>query len=240
MQVLLLSNSTNYGESYMNHAKEKVADFLGDKKQVLFIPYAGVTISYDDYALRVQKALESQGIEIVSIHTFSSPEQAIREATAIAVGGGNTFRLLQQLYDKNLLDVIKEKVQAGCPFVGWSAGSNIAGLTICTTNDMPIVEPKSFNCLGLVPFQLNPHYTEHTIPNHGGESRKARIEEYVMLNDTDVVCLPEGSWLEIKGDDIVFDGGTGFKVYQHPDQVRDIKKAAGSEYFDGFKKFTSN
>ncbi|MBO6517194.1 MAG: dipeptidase PepE [Bacteroidia bacterium] len=240
MNILLLSNSTNHGETYMNHAKEKIAQFLGNRKRVLFIPYAGVSISYDAYTETVQAALAEHGIEIQGIHQFDSAQTAIKQAEAIAVGGGNTFRLVQQLYEQGVLDLIRTRVHDGCPFVGWSAGSNVAGPTLCTTNDMPIVEPRSFDCLNLVPFQINPHYTEDTIPNHGGESRKARLEEYICLNTNDVVCLPEGSWLEVNESGIAFDGGEGFKVYQHPDQVLDFEKHAASQYFNRFKKFTSN
>lgn len=240
MKVLLLSNSTNYGETYMSHAKDKVAGFLGDKKKLLFIPYAGVTISYNDYTSRVQDALGGHGIEVEGIHTSESPVKAIQEADAIAVGGGNTFRLLEQLYANDLIDAIVEKVKQGCPYVGWSAGSNVAGLSICTTNDMPIVEPPSFVALGLVPFQINPHYTDATIANHGGESRKARLEEFVALNTTDVVCLPEGTWIEVQGSEIDYDGGEFFTIYQHPNKIEQIAKTSASNYFERFKKFTSN
>ena len=127
MKALLLSNSTNYGASYMEHAKDAVALFLGEAKEVLFIPYAGVTVSYDQYEQTVQNALKGFGITIKSIHKYNDPIQAVKEAKAIAIGGGNTFRLVQLLQDQNLMEPIREAVAAGAPYVGWSAGSNVAG-----------------------------------------------------------------------------------------------------------------
>ncbi len=231
MKALLLSNSTNYGASYMEHAKEAVAHFLGEAKEVLFIPYAGVTVSYDQYEQTVQNALKGFGITIKSIHKYNDPIQAVKESKAIAIGGGNTFRLVQLLQDQNLMEPIREAVAAGAPYVGWSAGSNVAGLTLCTTNDMPIVQPQSFDCLGLVPYQINPHYSEATVPNHGGESRKARLMEYIMLSKTDVVCLPESSWLEIENNQTKYIGQLPMKVYRHPNQVLDFETDEADSYF---------
>lgn len=240
MKALLLSNSTNYGDTYLHHAKSYLAQFLGDRKQLLFVPYAGVTISYDEYTAKVQEALGGFGIEVRGIHTYSSPIDAVNQADAIAVGGGNTFRLLQQLYQEDLVELIRDHVNQGCYYIGWSAGSNVAGPTICTTNDMPIVEPRSFKSFDLVPFQINPHYTEKGVPNHGGETRRARIEEYIRLNDRDVVCLPEGSWLEINGESISYSGNESMKVYRKPDQVLDFEPDATGTYFQDLKKFTSS
>lgn len=231
MRALLLSNSTNYGASYMEHAKEAVSSFLGATKEVLFIPYAGVTVEHDAYTQTVQKALAPYGIKITGIHTYNNPKQAVQDAKAIAVGGGNTFRLVQLLQRYDLIDAIRFSVANGVPYVGWSAGSNVAGPTLCTTNDMPIVEPRSFDCLNLVPFQINPHYSEATIPNHGGESRKARLMEYIMLSKTDVVCLPEASWLLCEGEEIMYFGSGHMKVYQHPDQVIDFEPTEANTYF---------
>lgn len=232
MKALLLSNSTNFGQTYMQHAKSAVADFLGETKEVLFIPYAGVTVSYDKYAETVQNALSEFGINITSIHTIDNPVEAVRNAKAIAVGGGNTFRLVQQLQEKGLLEEIKNAVNLGTPYVGWSAGSNVAGPTLCTTNDMPIVEPTSFDCINLVPFQINPHYSEATIPNHGGESRKARLMEYIALSTKDVVCLPEASWLRIENGRTTYHGSGKMKVYEHPNQVIDFEPTEANSYFE--------
>ncbi|MFT5158352.1 MAG: dipeptidase E [Bacteroidia bacterium] len=194
MNILLLSNSTNFGEHYLDHAHELIGQFLGEVKTLLFIPFAGVTITDADYTAKVAKALSPHGINVINLAQAEDKLAAINNAEAIAVGGGNTFRLLEQLYEFNLIEPIKNKVNSGVPYIGWSAGSNIAGPSICTTNDMPIVEPPSFDALNLVPFQLNPHYTEARLPNHGGETRLDRLTEYVQLNRAKkVVCLPEGS-----------------------------------------------
>jgi dipeptidase E len=216
----------------MQHAKAKVASFLGDEKDVLFIPYAGVTVSYDDYTDHVQNALADFSINIIGIHTRTSALEAVQQAKAIAVGGGNTFRLLKQLYENNLIEAIREKVKSGTKFIGWSAGSNVAGPGIFTTNDMPIVEPPSFKSLGFVPFQINPHYTEQALENHGGETRKARLLEFIKLNTTDVVCLPEGTWLETKDGATEFGGGSSFKVYRHPDQVFEVEADASKDFLN--------
>ena len=230
MNLLLLSNSTNYGASYLEHAKSVIADFLGDVNEVLFIPYAGVTVSYEDYTQKVNDALNPFGIHVKSIASFNNPVEAVKNAKSIAVGGGNTFRLLQQLYDNDLIDVIQEKVKSGCPYIGWSAGSNVAGPSICTTNDMPIVEPQSFNALDLFPFQINPHYSEAVIPNHGGESRRARIEEYITINNTSVICLPEGTWVTANQDGYRFEGGAEMTIYQSP-KLREVLTVSAANDF---------
>ena len=148
------------------------------------------------------------------------------------MGGGNTFRLVQQLQEKGLIDEIKNKVVQNTPYIGWSAGSNVAGPTLCTTNDMPIVQPTSFDCINLVPYQINPHYSEATIPNHGGESRKARLMEYITLSKKDVVCLPEASWLAIEDGKTTYHGDGNMKVYRHPNQVLDFESTEANSYFN--------
>ncbi len=230
MNLLLLSNSTNYGQTYMQHARAKVASFLGDQKEVLFIPYAGVTVTYNDYTAHVQNALAEFDITITGIHTLPSAVDAVKNAKAIAVGGGNTFQLLKTMYENNLISAIQDRVKAGVKFIGWSAGSNVAGPGIYTTNDMPIVEPPSFKSLGFLPYQINPHYTEEALENHGGETREARLMEFIQLNKTDVVCLPEGTWLETTNGATEFGGGSSFKVYRHPDQVFEVEADASSDF----------
>ncbi|MDR2936771.1 MAG: dipeptidase PepE, partial [Rikenellaceae bacterium] len=158
MKLLLISNSTNAGEAYLAHPKEQIGKFLKGVRHVAFVPYAAVTLSYDEYEEKVRKRFLDFDIGVDSIHHTDDPAGALRAAEAIVVGGGNTFYLLKQLQDLGLVDVIRERVSEGVPFVGWSAGSNVACPTICTTNDMPIVEPRSFHAVGLVPFQINPHY----------------------------------------------------------------------------------
>lgn len=223
-RLLLLSNSTMPGEGYFLWAKKYVKDFLGDiSGNVVFIPFAGVTISWDEYFHSVEEAFESMGYPMVALHQEADKKQAVRDAQTIIVGGGNTFHLLHQLYTYDLLEVIKTKVNAGTPFVGWSAGSNICCPTIMTTNDMPVIQPASFHALGLVPFQVNPHYTEATIPHHGGESRDVRLREFIELNrDIDVIGLPEGSLLEVIGEEVKLQGSASAKLFRYGSERLEI------------------
>ncbi|MCA1557724.1 MAG: dipeptidase PepE [Acidobacteria bacterium] len=203
-RLLLLSNSTNYGEEYLRHPLKEIQSFLGTGvKRVLFVPFAGVRGTYDDYAAKVRERFEEIGYGLDSVHESDNPVRAVEQAEAIAVGGGNTFHLLRGLYEANLLEAIRARISGGTPYVGWSAGSNVACPTIMTTNDMPVVEPPSFNALALVPFQINPHYTDATIPNHNGETRSERLLEFVEANPLmTVIGLREGSALKIEGSDI--------------------------------------
>lgn len=216
-RLLLLSNSTMAGEPYLGWPEVHIKDFLGDSvKKILFIPYAGVTITYDDYFDAVSAQLNAFGYEVDSIHQLEINDTFIYDYEAIAIGGGNTFQLASLLQEKKLMEPIKNAVENGMPFMGWSAGSNITGPTIKTTNDMPIVEPSSFSGLNLVPFQINPHYTEATIPNHGGESREMRIQEFITINkNTFVIGIPEGSLLRQEGDQLFFVGKGSCKVFLH-------------------------
>ncbi|QOL24849.1 dipeptidase PepE [Thalassotalea sp. LPB0316] len=208
MNLLLLSSSRVEDTPYLAHAKGMISDHLGSIKEVVFIPYAGVTITYDEYTDMVQTALKDQGIKVKGIHQFNDPVTAIEQAAAIAVGGGNTFRLLHQLYENKLVDAIQTKVSSGTPYIGWSAGSNVAGATIRTTNDMPIIEPPSFNALNLVNFQINPHYTDYTPPGHNGETREQRLQEFMVLNPTThIVGIVEGSAIKMQGDHLKLIGG---------------------------------
>tara|TARA_R110002124_G_scaffold67546_2_gene183394 strand:- start:118811 stop:119548 length:738 start_codon:yes stop_codon:yes gene_type:complete len=197
--LLLLSSSRVGDTKYLQHALSLIKAKLNGVSELLFIPYAGVTVNYDDYTAMVQSALIDSGIIVKGIHKFDDPVKAINTAKAIAVGGGNTFHLLHQLYQHNLIKAIQDKVTQGIPYIGWSAGSNVAGLSIRTTNDMPIIEPKSFDALQLVNFQLNPHYTDHNPPGHNGETRAQRLAEFMVLNETTpIVAIVEGTGLDIK------------------------------------------
>jgi len=198
-RLLLLSNSRNYGGGYLDHAEEWIRAFLGDHlRQALFVPYAGVTVSWDDYTANVAERFARFNMRVTSIHRTKHAVKEIESADAIIVGGGNTFHLLKQLYDNGTLWAIRERVLAGVPYIGWSAGSNVACPTIKTTNDMPIVEPSRLEALRLVSFQINPHYTEAVIANHGGETRAQRIAEFTKANPGVVVVgLREGSALRV-------------------------------------------
>ncbi|MFY0643382.1 MAG: dipeptidase PepE [Bacteroidia bacterium] len=208
MNLLLLSNSTNFGESYMDWCAEIIGNFVkGLEGEIIFIPYAAVGFSYEQYTEMVNKALSPFQVEVKDISAFEDPKKAIEQASAIFIGGGNTFQLTKCLQDFGLVELIKEKVERGAPYVGWSAGSNVAGESIKTTNDMPIVEPSSFNALGLIQHQINPHFTEATIPNHGGESRGQRLQEFLALNkQSKVICLPEASYCIQQGDQLLYRG----------------------------------
>lgn len=216
MRLLLLSNSRNPGEEYLAHVRDELRDFLGVVREVLFVPYAGVSISWPDYAGRVRQALASLGIAVRSVSEVDDPVAAARSAPALVVGGGNTFQLLRMMYNTGLRPVFQERARAGTPYLGWSAGSNLACPTIRTTNDMPVVEPPSLEALGLVPFQINPHYTDRVLPNHGGETRDERLAEFLILNPAvTVLGLREGSWLRVEGSSIRLGGPHTAKRFRH-------------------------
>lgn len=211
---LLLLSSSRVGETaYLDHALTMIKAKLNGVTELLFIPYAGVTVNYDDYTAMVQNALSKIDVKVRGIHQYDDPISAINQAKSIAVGGGNTFHLLHQLYQNNLIAPIQHKVAQGMPYIGWSAGSNVAGLSIRTTNDMPIIEPESFNAVQLVDFQLNPHYTDHNPPGHNGETRAQRLAEFMILNPTTpIVAIVEGTALDIKKNTMTLASGVTDKA----------------------------
>jgi dipeptidase E len=215
MRLLLLSNSKNFGQGYLEHAESAIKTFLGARvDKVLFVPFAAVRISYDDFTATVRARFAELGYGLESVHASSDGRAAVETAKAIVVGGGNTFHLLTRLYDTGLLEAIRSRARTGTPYVGWSAGANIAGLTIKTTNDMPIVAPPSFDALGLVPFQINPHYTDQALPNHSGETRAERLLEFIAANPgVRVVGLREGSILKIEGSSLELLGERTARVF---------------------------
>ena len=217
MRLLLFSNSTNAGEQYLHYTKPYIRAFIGNKKyHALFIPYAAVTIAYDKYTAMVSEALSDFPIEIKSIHTFISPQDAVESSDLIITGGGNTFQLLKEIYTNNLIEIIRKKVTKGTPYIGWSAGSNLVCPSIKTTNDMPVTQPPGFKALDLVPFQINPHYTEEKIPNHGGETREMRLIEFIEVNrNIYVVGLKEGTLLKIENNHIQLLGDKPCKVFKY-------------------------
>ena len=224
MRLLLLSNSTNFGGTFLGHAGDALQRTLGSSvTEVLFIPYAAVRLTFDDFTARVAERFGPLGYGVRSVHQERDRPQAVLRAQAIVVGGGNTFHLLAMLYQEQLIEPMRERVAQGAPYVGWSAGANLACPTIRTTNDMPIVEPPSFNALGLVPFQINPHYTDARIPNHGGETRGERLQEYLAANPaTTVIGLPEGTMLELHGDVVTYSGDQQAMVLQHGKEPKRI------------------
>ncbi len=216
MRLLLISNSTNAGEAYLNYPKSYIRDFLGKERiKALFIPYAAVTFSFDTYESKVAERFREIGHDIVSIHRLPDPVAAVKEASAIVVGGGNTWKLLKMIRDNNLIDIIRQKVLEGTPYVGWSAGSNMACPTIKTTNDMPVVEPDSFNAFNLIPFQINPHYLDANPDGHAGETREQRIEEFIEANPGVVVAgLREGTMLIREGEKLNLYGPRKIRIFK--------------------------
>ena len=212
-RLLLISNSTLFGSGYLDHAEAEIRDFLGNLKRVLFVPFA--LYDRDTYALTARDRFKKMGYEVTSVHNAVDRFQAVADTDAIFVGGGNTFRLLKTLYDQSLMEPIRQRVAAGMPYIGSSAGSNVAGPTIKTTNDMPIVQPPSFDALGLVSFQINPHYLDPD-PNsrHMGETREKRLQEFLEENDTPVLGLREGAMALCEDGRTILKGSTGARIFR--------------------------
>jgi len=219
-------------EEYFSWPMGHVDDFLGTTTGYLaFVPYAGVTVNYDEYTNLVSGRFKELGHNIISVHDSKNPKKIIEESNGIIIGGGNSFQLLKLLYEHNLIETITNKVNNGTPYIGWSAGSNVACPTIKTTNDMPIVQPTCFDALNLVPFQINPHFTEEILPNHGGETRSARIMEFLELNqEIFVVGLPEGTLLEIKESTIALKGKGPIKVFHKDFETKDYAEGEDIDF----------
>ena len=199
----------------MKYPIQEIAKTLEGIDEVVFIPYAAVTFSYDEYEAKVQDRLNEIGVKVRSIHHAINKRNFIRHAKAIMIGGGNTFALLKKMQEEDLLDMIFHRVKAGVPYVGWSAGSNVTCPTICTTNDMPIVQPESFRAIGLVSFQINPHYLDANPEGHAGETREQRIKEYLEANRSRyVVGLREGCMLRINDNGIELIGSRSMRVFK--------------------------
>ena len=226
MNLLLISNSTNAGEAYLKYPIQEIAKTLEGIDEVVFIPYAAVTFSYDEYEAKVQDRLNEIGVKVRSIHHAINKRNFIRHAKAIMIGGGNTFALLKKMQEEDLLDMIFHRVKAGVPYVGWSAGSNVTCPTICTTNDMPIVQPESFRAIGLVSFQINPHYLDANPEGHAGETREQRILEYIEANHgMYVVGLREGCMLKVEGDSLTLIGSRQMRIFRYGDTPYEVTAA---------------
>ena len=242
MNLLLISNSTNFGEPYLAWALNQIEYFseknnIKPTSNIVFIPFAGVNIannaypkSYDMYELRVKGVFEKLGFtNFHSIHKFDNKIDAINKAECIIVGGGITFHLVAELHTYKLIEPIRNKVKQGTPYIGWSAGSNITCPTLCTTNDMPIVQPESFHALGLIPFQINPHYLDphpeiDKMIKHGGETRQDRLNEYLAVNQTmKVVGLREATSLWVEGDKMSLKGGKKLVIFEYNKEAIEIE-----------------
>lgn len=224
-RILLLSTSTVFGAEYLEYAEAEIRDFFRGVRRVLFVPFA--LHDHSAYAGRARKCFTQMGYGFDSLHEAKHMRDAVRTAEAIFIGGGNTFRLLKALYDHDLLASIRDRVTDGMPYLGSSAGSNVAAPTIKTTNDMPIVQPPSFDSLGLVSFQINPHYLDPD-PNsrHMGETREARILQFLEENDTPVIGLREGALLRIENGSCALKGNTGARLFRH--RLSPIELQSGS------------
>ncbi len=218
MNLLLFSNSTNAGEEYLTYPLPHIKDFLLNHKseKIAFIPYAAVTFSYDEYEAKVNKSFAAIGLKVESVHHSSNPADVIKKSDVIIVGGGNTFHLLKSIYENNLIEPVREKVESGTPYIGWSAGSNMACPTICTTNDMPIVQPPSFEAFNFIPFQINPHYLDASPEGHAGETREQRILEFIAANKTKTVLgLREACWLIVNNEKMLLKGKKSARVFRY-------------------------
>jgi dipeptidase E len=221
---IIASTSTLHGGDYLEYILPELAQHFKNCKTLLFIPYARPGgISHDEYTEKVRSAFAKINIAVTGIHEFETPTEAIEKAEGIFTGGGNTFLLVTQLYQNKVMTVLAETVKNGTPYLGTSAGSNICGLTMQTTNDMPIIYPPSFQTLGLIPFNLNPHYLDADAQStHMGETRETRIREFHQFNTLPVLGLREGSWLDVKGEKITLKGNLParlFKQNQVPEEL---------------------
>jgi dipeptidase E len=197
-RLLLLSNSTNHGEGYLDHAMPAIRELLSGARRLAFVPFA--LRDQQGYTARARARFAAEGVEVAGVTADARGRDVIEEADAVFVGGGNTFRLLDLLQRSGVLEAVRRRALGGVPYLGASAGTNVAAPTLKTTNDMPIVQPARFEALGLVPFQINPHYLDpDSSTTHMGETREERIREFLEENDAAVLGLREGSWLEVRG-----------------------------------------
>jgi dipeptidase E len=224
-RLLLLSNGSDLiGTNPTGFARDQVRDFLGDRtRTVVFVPFASVMKPYSEFGGRVRKVFAPIGYDLQSIHDATDARQAVEKADAIAVGGGNTFHLLRGLYESGVIETIRERVRNGMPYVGWSAGSNVACPTIRTTNDMPIVQPPTFDAFGFVPFQINPHYTDAHLTGHMGETRDERLGEFVQANPgVPVIGIREGTMLRLEENTLRLIGNKPARLFLNGQEPRDI------------------
>ncbi len=227
-RLLLISTSTVYGTGYLDHAETEIRDHLRGVSRILFVPWA--LANHAAYTAKARERFEKLGIELESIHEATDPAKTIASAQAIFIGGGNTFRLLKALYDRRALEPIRARVDAGMPYMGASAGSNVAGPTIRTTNDMPIVEPPSLDALNVFPYQINPHYIDpDPSSTHMGETREERLFQYLEENDTPVIGLREGCYLRVSDGDIWLKGLRPARIFvrnKPPFELSPVTKVA--------------
>lgn len=228
MNIILASTSTLFGGEYLEYLREELITLYAGIDEIVFIPFARPGgISHDDYTEKARSFFETINIKVKGLHEFEDKTEALNQAKGYFTGGGNTFLLVKTLHEEGLMSVLKQNVENGKAYLGCSAGSNIGGQNMKTTNDMPIVYPPSFDCMGLVPFNLNPHYLD---PNpdlkHNGETRETRIMEFLTQNNTKVVGLREGNWIRRIGDTITVEGSELTRIFEKGKEPYEIE--AGS------------
>ncbi|MDR3022960.1 dipeptidase PepE [Chryseobacterium sp.] len=228
MNIILASTSTLFGGEYLEYLREELIQLYNGIDEIVFVPFARPGgISHDDYTAKARSFFETINIKVKGLHEFEDKKEALNHAKGYFTGGGNTFLLVKTLHEEGLMSVLKENVSGGKAYLGCSAGSNIGGQNMKTTNDMPIVYPPSFDCMGLVPFNINPHYLD---PNpdlkHNGETRETRIQEFLTQNDIKVVGLREGNWIRKKADSITVEGNELTRIFEKGKEPYEIE--AGS------------
>jgi dipeptidase E len=226
--LIIASTSTLHAGGYLEYILPELAVHFKNCKKLLFIPYARPSgISHEEYTIKVADAFSKINIQVKGIHEFENPIAAIENAEGIFTGGGNTFLLVSQLYKNKLMTVLADVVKNGTPYLGTSAGSNITGLTMQTTNDMPIIYPPSFQTLGLIPFNLNPHYLDPDLQSkHMGETRETRIKEFHAFNSVPVLGLREGSWLDVKGEKITLRGNLSARLFRQNQSPEELESGS--------------
>jgi len=229
MNIILASTSTLFGGNYLEYLRSEIENLFRETEEIIFVPFARPGgISHEEYTEKAREFFTQINIKVKGLHEFEDKIEAVNNAKGIFTGGGNTFLLVKTLHEENLMEVLKENVENGTPYLGCSAGSNIGGLNMKTTNDMPIVYPPSFECMGLVPFNINPHYLD---PNphlkHNGETRETRIKEFLTQNNTKVVGLREGNWIRKIGQKITVEGKELTRIFEKNKEAYEI--APGTE-----------
>ncbi|WP_332024970.1 dipeptidase PepE [Kaistella sp.] len=229
MNIILASTSTLFGGNYLEYLKPEIQNLFSETNEIIFVPFARPGgISHEEYTKKAREFFTQINIKVKGLHEFEDKIEAVNNAKGIFTGGGNTFLLVKTLHEENLMEVLKENVENGTPYLGCSAGSNIGGLNMKTTNDMPIVYPPSFECMGLVPFNINPHYLD---PNpdlkHNGETRETRIKEFLTQNNTKVVGLREGNWIRKIAQKITVEGKELTRIFEKNKEPYEI--APGTE-----------
>lgn len=229
MNIILASTSTLFGGNYLEYLRSEIQNLFSETDEIIFVPFARPGgISHEEYTEKARQFFAELNIKVKGLHEFEDQIEAVKNAKGIFTGGGNTFLLVKALHEENLMQVLKETVEQGTPYLGCSAGSNIGGLNMKTTNDMPIVYPPSFECMGLVPFNINPHYLD---PNpdlkHNGETRETRIKEFLTQNNTKVVGLREGNWIRKIGQKITVEGKELTRIFEKNNEPYEI--APGTE-----------